>query len=70
MSFSDRPSIPMRTKIGCVLLGLLGALLSAFLLVGAAMGDCAPDVDGTGCENDGLIKFGMFPGSLIVLIIA
>jgi hypothetical protein len=32
------------------------------------MGDCAPRADGTGCENDGLVRFLMFPGSLIVLI--
>ena len=70
MSFADGPNIPLRIRLGCISIGLLGAALSAFLLVGAAMGNCAPNVDGTGCENEGLIKFAMFPGSLIVLIVA
>jgi len=39
------------------------------MLIGAAMGDCFPDIDGTGCEHDGLIRFLMFPGSLILLFI-
>jgi hypothetical protein len=38
-----------------------------FMVVGAAMGDCPPNVNGAGCENDGVIKFLMFPGSLFVL---
>ena len=67
MSFGDRPSIPKGKQVGCVLIGLIGAFLSAFLLAGAAMGQCARDADGTGCENEGWIKFAMFPGSLIVL---
>ena len=55
--------------IGCFVFGLIGCFVVVFLLFGAAIGDCAPRVDGTGCENDGLIKFLMFPGSLVVLII-
>ena len=69
MSFSDRPGIPLRTQLGCLATGLFGALLSAFLFLVAVMGHCAPDADGTGCANDGLIKFAMFPGSLIFLIV-
>jgi hypothetical protein len=54
--------------VGCFLLGLIGCLFVAFLLVGAALGDCAPNADGTGCESNGLTRFLMFPGSLIMLI--
>jgi hypothetical protein len=39
------------------------------MLVGAALGDCAEGPDGLGCENDGVIKFLMFPGSLILVIV-
>ncbi|WP_292632869.1 MULTISPECIES: hypothetical protein [unclassified Novosphingobium] len=68
MSFADEPQTDTMRKVGCFLLGLIGCAFVAFLLVGAAMGDCAPNADGTGCENDGLIRFLMFPGSLILLI--
>lgn len=68
MSYSEQPGYGGLRTIGCFGLGLIGCLISAFLLVGAAMGDCAPNTDGTGCENDGLIRFLMFPGSLILLI--
>ena len=69
MSFSDRHTIPPLKAAGCVLYAVLGTLLVMFLLVGAALGHCAPNPDGTGCENDGLIKFLMFPGSLILVVL-
>jgi hypothetical protein len=68
MSYSDQPGYGSPKMIGCALIGLAGCFVPAMLLVGAAMGHCATDADGTGCENDGLIKFLMFPGSLIVLV--
>jgi hypothetical protein len=37
--------------------------------MGAALGHCVPAPDGTGCENDGLFKFMLFPGSLILVVI-
>jgi len=46
----------------------MGCAVVVVLFVGAAMGDCAPSAHGMGCENDGLIRFLMFPGSLILLI--
>ena len=55
-------------KVGCYLIGLIGCAVVLVLFVGAALGDCAPNADGTGCENSGLIRFLMFPGSLIMLI--
>lgn len=55
--------------VGCFVFGLVGAFVSAIFLVGAAMGDCAPAEDGMACENDALIRFLMFPGSLILLIV-
>ena len=55
--------------MGCFALGLIGCAIVAFMLVGAAMGDCAPSYDGTGCEHAGLIRFLMFPGSLILFVV-
>jgi hypothetical protein len=37
--------------------------------MGAALGDCPRNEDGTGCENQGLIDFLLFPGSLILVIV-
>jgi hypothetical protein len=68
LSFSDKPGYGSPKMVGCFIAGLVGSLFVTFMLVGAAMGHCAPNEDGTGCENDGLIKFLMFPGSLILLI--
>jgi len=68
VSYSDEPGYGGLRMIGCFMLCIIGCLISAFLLVGAAMGDCAPAADGTGCENSGIVRFLMFPGSLILLI--
>jgi len=39
-------------------------------LMGAAMGDCADGPNGEGCPKyDGLIRFLMFPGSLVLVIV-
>jgi hypothetical protein len=68
VSYSNGPGFGSAQVVGCFALGLIGCVVVAFLLVGAAMGDCAPRADGTGCENDGLVRFLMFPGSPILLI--
>jgi hypothetical protein len=70
VSFGDRPTIRKGRAIGCMVYCIVATALVVFLLFGAAMGDCPLNDDGTGCENDGLIKFLMFPGSLIVVIVA
>ena len=69
MSFLDRPTVPFKFKIGCLLYVVTAVAVSGFLLVGAAMGDCAPNMDGSGCEHDGLVRFAMFPGSLILFVV-
>ncbi|WP_294261317.1 hypothetical protein [uncultured Sphingomonas sp.] len=69
MSFSDRPTVSPLAAAGCLLFGIVGAIIVGLLAVGAALGHCAPQPDGTGCENSGLIDFLMFPGSLIVALL-
>ncbi|KPH59366.1 hypothetical protein ADT71_23625 [Novosphingobium sp. ST904] len=54
--------------MSCIGGGLLGSAFVVTLLGGAAMGDCGRPGSAE-CKNDGLIKFLMFPGSLIVLIL-
>jgi hypothetical protein len=49
--------------------GLGLALVNGFLLFNAAMGDCAPNPDGTGCENDSVERFLMFPVFLILSVV-
>ena len=68
MSYSDG-SGDLRRHIGCIALGLFGSAVVVFMLAGAAMGDCADGPDGTGCENDWIVRPLMFPGSLILLIL-
>jgi hypothetical protein len=62
MSFSEKPSVSGRSKIGCLVLAFILIGVNAWLIVGAAMGQCAPEPDGTGCENDALIRWWMSPG--------
>ena len=70
MSFSDRPAIPPRKTVGCIAYCVIAALFVFYMLVGAAMGDCADGPNGEGCpEHIGLIRFLMFPGSLILVIV-
>ena len=70
MRYSGRPSPgPLRLVVLAVATLFIVAVVF-FFLIGAAMGDCAPNPDGTGCEHDGLIRFLMFPGSLIAGFIA
>jgi hypothetical protein len=66
MSLSEKPSVSGRSKIGCFVLAFIVIGVNAWLIVGAAMGNCAPDPDGTGCENDALIRWWMSPGFLYV----
>ncbi|MPS69616.1 hypothetical protein ACLIMP_12495 [Novosphingobium aerophilum] len=67
MSFSDSGT-SLKQHLGCIGGGLLGSAFVVTLLGGAAMGDCGRPGSAE-CKNDGLIKFLMFPGSLIVLIL-
>jgi len=69
VSFADRPTIAPLRKAGCILYCIIATLFVLLMLVGAALGDCAEGPDGLGCENDGVIKFLMFPGSLILVIV-
>ncbi|MCJ2188244.1 hypothetical protein [Novosphingobium beihaiensis] len=68
MSYGDGGNSDLAKHVGCIALGLLGSAFVIMMLFGAVAGDCAPNADGTGCENDGSINFLMFPGSLILLI--
>ncbi len=61
MSFASQPTMSLPAKLGCFAVGLVLVGLSMLFLTGAAMGHCAPEADGSGCEYDGLIKFMMFP---------
>ena len=70
MSFGGRPTIPPGRAVGCVLYCVVATLFVFFLLMGAAMGDCADGPNGEGCPKyDGLIRFLMFPGSLVLVIV-
>ncbi len=66
MSFGQRPLVSTRGKVGCFGLATILAVLNLWLLAGAAMGHCAPNADGTGCEDDALVRWLMFPGFLFV----
>ncbi|WP_228244055.1 hypothetical protein [Porphyrobacter sp. GA68] len=68
MSFSDQQPLSTGRKIGCIGLAFGLVILNGWLLAGAAMGHCAPKVDGAGCERDELIRWLMFPGFLFVSI--
>jgi len=69
VSFLDRSAVSSRAQTGCFLYGLFGSAFVLFMMVGAAMGDCPINEDGSGCEHDQLIKFIMFPGSLVVFLV-
>jgi hypothetical protein len=47
-------------------MAVIGPAIVVFLWIGAAIGQCAQNEDGTGCEYYGLLRFLMFPGSAIV----
>ncbi len=68
MSFSDRPTLTGLQKLGCFIVALVGIITFMGLIL-AALGHCAPNEDGTGCENDGLLKFVAFPGTAIFFLI-
>ena len=69
MSFSDQPTVPPRKRAGCILYSTVATIFVLLMLLGAAMGDCADGPGGAGCENDGVSRFLMFPGSLILVIV-
>jgi hypothetical protein len=68
LSFNDGHENGVLRLVGCFALGIVGMAFCTVMLISASMGHCAANEDGSGCENDGLIKFLMFPGSLILLI--
>ena len=43
MNFSDRPSLTIAQKLGCAIYILLGGLMSSFMMIGAALSDCASE---------------------------
>jgi hypothetical protein len=69
VSYSDQPIVPPLKKVGCIIYCIVATLFVVLMVLGAALGDCPRNDDGTGCENDALIKFLMFPGSLILVIV-
>ncbi|CAO1652879.1 hypothetical protein [Parasphingorhabdus sp. NYA22] len=69
MSFTEQPRLTVAQKLGCFIYCLFAMLVGAVGLFFAALGDCAPGPDETGCENDGLAKFVAFPGLQILLFI-
>ncbi len=68
MSYRDRPTMTGRQKLGCAVVASVGIIVLFFGLILAALGHCAPHPDGTGCENDGMIKFIAFPGTAILFV--
>jgi len=61
--------VPTRHRVGCVVYAVVGSLAVTFFLFGAALGHCPVDDAGRGCEYDDLVKFAMFPGSLILFLV-
>ena len=69
MSFSDQPTLTGWQKLGCAVVAIIGIIVVSVGLGMAALGHCAPQADGTGCENDALIKFIAFPGTAILFFV-
>ena len=69
MSFADRPTLSGAQKLGCFIVAAVGIVVTFMGLTLAALGHCAPEVDGTGCESDALVKFVAFPGTAIFFLI-
>ena len=45
MSFADRSALTSAQKLGCAAYMVIGGLTSFYLMVGAALGDCASKAD-------------------------
>lgn len=69
MAYRGRPTINLGKLLIAIGVGVIVALVVVFFAIAAAMGDCALNADGSGCENDGLMRFLMFPGSLLVAFV-
>jgi hypothetical protein len=69
LSFSDQPSLTIGQKLGCAVYGLIGVTFTVFGIMLGALGHCAPNEDGTGCENDALMKFLFYPVIPILFIV-
>jgi hypothetical protein len=68
VSFSDKPSFDQTRMLGCIAFGVLALVLVCVAFFLAAMGDCPINNDGTGCENDGIKRFLLFPGSAVIAL--
>ena len=69
MTYRGRPTIGFGKLIIAIGAGAVVALVVVFFAISAAMGNCTLNEDGSGCENDGLVRFLMFPGSLLVAFV-
>ena len=69
MTYRDRPTISFGKLLVAIGVGAIVAFVVVALAITAAMGDCTLNEDGSGCENDGLVRFLMFPGSLPVAFV-
>jgi hypothetical protein len=69
VSFSDRPALTAGKKAGCLAILVVEIFIIGFAMEVAALGDCAPKIDGTGCESSNMWKLIAFPGSLIFALI-
>jgi H+/Cl- antiporter ClcA len=69
MTYRGRQTINFGKLLIAIGVGVIVALAVVFFAIAAAMGDCALNEDGSGCEYDGLVRFLMFPGSLLVAFV-
>ena len=70
MTYRGRPTINFGKLLIAIGVGVIVALVVVGFAIAAAMGDCTLNEDGSGCENEGLVRFLMFPGSLLVAFVA
>jgi hypothetical protein len=69
VGYSNKSLLTTHQKIALFAYALASIIAVGYALLVAALGDCAPKIDGSGCEFDGLIRFLFFPGSLIISVI-
>jgi len=71
VSFSDQAPIKPSRKVGCLVYAIVAILVVGFCLLLAAMGhnECSYEPELPGCEWDGVRRFLLFPGSLIIAIV-
>ncbi|MBQ0772943.1 hypothetical protein [Parasphingorhabdus sp.] len=69
MSFTEQPGLTVAQKLGCSIYSLSAIVVGVFGILFSALSHCAPNPDGSGCENDGVAKFIAFPVLPILLFI-